>query len=93
MHHVEPRFLLLEWAPGSKAIANRIFGRYFHLRSYAFPMIPYPRFGFLFRIHISGAIGGFTATVDEAIDEAKLFFHVNRPMKASGIVSPDTSPQ
>jgi len=31
--------------------------------------------------------------VDEAIDEAKLFFHVNRPMKASGIMSPDTSHQ
>ncbi len=82
MHQVEPRFLLLEGTPGRFAIANWIFGRRFHLRGYTFPMIPDPRFGFLFRIHASGGIGCSSATVDEAIDEFKYFFHVQRLLEA-----------
>lgn len=82
-HHVKPRLLLLEGAPGSPAIANRIVGRYFHLGNCTVPMIPYPGFGFLLGIHVSSGISCFSTTVDEAIQEFKFFFHVKLLMEAS----------
>ena len=86
-HDGEPRLLPLEGAKGGLAIAKGIFGRYFHLPGCTFLLIPDPRFGLCFRIHISGGIGCFSATVDEAVDEFKLFIHVQRLMEAPDIVT------
>lgn len=82
-HDVEPRFLLLEGAPGRPAIANRIVGWSPQLRGNAVPMIPYPGFGFLSGIHVSGGISGFSAAMNVAIDEFKISFHVRLSMEAS----------
>lgn len=76
-HHVEPWLLFFEGARGRLAIVNRITGMYFHLRCRTVPMITYPRFGFRPLVHASGGIGCSAATVDEAIDKLKLFFHAN----------------
>ena len=39
-------------------------------------MVPDPRFGFLFRIHVSSGIDCFPATVDETVEKLKLFIHI-----------------